>query len=157
LKWNGHFPAGCSCFQRHPLASVSRCSAACATMFPQMDVQRNPSPLCHVVIPAPDLAKAKSFYEAIFGWRVQADVPGPNYWFFESGNLGGAFSSNKRPASQSTVLVIRVDDMQTILDQIMKHGGTIIQDRSRIGDASAGYDAYFLDPNGNELGLHSSE
>jgi predicted enzyme related to lactoylglutathione lyase len=124
-----------------------------------MDVLRNPSPspFCHVVIPAPDLAKAKSFYEAIFGWRVRVDVPGPNYWFFESGNVGGAFSSTKKPAQQSTVLVIQVDDMQNILDQIRKHGGTVIQDRSQIGDAPAGYDAYFLDPNGNELGLHSNQ
>jgi predicted enzyme related to lactoylglutathione lyase len=122
-----------------------------------MDVQKNRSPFCHVVIPAPDLAKAKSFYEAIFGWRVEANFPGPNYWFFESGNVGGAFSSSKRPARQPTVLVIQVDDMQTTLDHIRKCGGTVIQDRSRIGDAASGYDAYFLDPNRNELGLHSNQ
>jgi predicted enzyme related to lactoylglutathione lyase len=40
-----------------------------------MDIQKSRSPFCHVVIPAPDLAKAKAFYEAIFGWRVQANFP----------------------------------------------------------------------------------
>jgi predicted enzyme related to lactoylglutathione lyase len=121
-----------------------------------MDVQRNRNPFCHVVIPAPNLAKAKSFYEAIFGWRVQANVPGPNYWFFESGNVGGAFSSNKKPTQQSTLLVIQVDDVWATLDDIRKYGGTVIQDRSQIGDATSGYDAYFLDPNGNELGVYSN-
>jgi uncharacterized protein len=121
-----------------------------------MDVQKNRSPFCHVVIPAPNLAKAKSFYEAIFGWRVHANVPGPNYWFFESGNVGGAFSSNKKPTQQSTVLVIQVDDVRATLDDIRKYGGTVIQDRSQIGDAASGYDAYFLDPNGNELGVYSN-
>ena len=62
-------------------------------------LQRNSSPFCHVVIPAPDLAKANSFYEAIFGWRVQ--VPGPNYWFFESRNVGGAFSKVWSHTTQS--------------------------------------------------------
>lgn len=122
-----------------------------------MAIQRNRSPFCHVVIPAPDLAKAKSFYEAIFGWHVQANVPGPNYWFFESGNVGGAFSSHKKPAERSTVLVMQVDDMRATLEHIGKHGGTVIQDRGRIGDAAPGYDAYFLDPNGNEMGLHSNQ
>jgi predicted enzyme related to lactoylglutathione lyase len=120
-------------------------------------VQRNRNPFCHIVIPAPDLAKVKSFYEAVFGWRVQANVPGPNYWFFESGNVGGASSSDKKPAERSTVLVIQVDDMRAVLDHIRKYGGTVTQDRSRIGAAASGYDAYFIDPNGNEMGIHSDQ
>jgi predicted enzyme related to lactoylglutathione lyase len=77
-----------------------------------MDYQRSRSSFCHIVISAPDLAKARSF---------------------------------------------KVDDMRTILDLITKHGGTAIQDRGRIGDVAAGYDAYFLDPNGNEMGLYSHQ
>src|SRR5215471_14825403 len=114
-----------------------------------------PSPFCHIVIPAPDLEKAKSFYEQIFGWRVEAHKPGAKYWFFESGNVGGGFDGNSVPAARSVVLVMRVDDMQTTLRRIVELGGTIKQDRSRIGEASPGYDAYFFDPNGNEMGLYS--
>ena len=122
-----------------------------------MEKQRSGSPFCHIVIPAPDLAKAKSFYEAIFGWRVRENAPGPQYWFFESGNVGGAFNGSRKPAQSSVVLVIKVDDMQTTLDSISKHGGTVTQGRSRIGEAASGYDAYFLDPNGNEIGLYSDQ
>jgi predicted enzyme related to lactoylglutathione lyase len=114
-----------------------------------------PSPFCHIVIPAPDLEKAKSFYEQIFGWRVEAHKPGAKYWFFESGNVGGGFDANSIPVARSVVLVMRVDDMQATLRRIVELGGTIKQDRSRIGEASPGYDAYFLDPNGNEMGLYS--
>jgi predicted enzyme related to lactoylglutathione lyase len=114
-----------------------------------------PSPFCHIVIPAPGLQKAKSFYEAIFGWRVQAGVPGPDYWFFESGNVGGAFQGNRKPAAGSVVLFIQVDDLEATLDRIVNHGGTVTQGRGRIGEATPGYDAYFLDPNGNEVGLYS--
>jgi predicted enzyme related to lactoylglutathione lyase len=115
------------------------------------------SPFCHIVIPAPDLEKAKSFYEQIFGWRVEAHTPGTKYWFFESGNIGGAFNGNSMPSARSVVLVMRVDDMSTTLQRIVELGGTIKQDRSRIGEASSGYDAYFLDPNGNEMGLYSEQ
>lgn len=120
-----------------------------------MGDQRTRGAFCHIVIPARDLAKAKSFYEAIFGWQVQMNVPGPGYWFFESGNVGGAFSSNKKPAEETTVLMISVDDMRATLDLISQQGGIVTQDRSRIGDAAEGYDAYFRDPNGNEMGLYS--
>ena len=48
----------------------------------------------------------------------------------------------------------RVDDVDATPSRIVKHG-RIIQPSGRIGKASPGYDAYFLDPNGNEMGLYS--
>jgi len=116
-----------------------------------------PSSFCHIVIPSPDLERAKLFYEQIFGWRTQAYVPGEKYWFFQSGNVGGAFDGHRRPAAKSVVLVIRVHDLQRTLETIAKHGGKVIQGPGRIGEASPGHDAYFLDPNGNEMGLYSAE
>ena len=113
------------------------------------------SPFCHIVIPAPDLPKAQQFYEKIFRWTVAENRPGPAYWFFESGNVGGAFDSKAQPARGSIVLVIEVEDMPATIQSIVRLGGTIVQDRSRIGEAADGYDAYFLDPNGNRLGIHS--
>ena len=115
------------------------------------------APFCHIVIPAPDLAKAKDFYEYIFGWRVRVNHPGPAYWFFESGNVGGAFDQNAHPTQGSIVLVLEVADMPAMIQRIVERGGTILQPRSRIGEAAQGYDAYFLDPNGNRMGLHSIE
>jgi uncharacterized protein len=112
-------------------------------------------PFCHIVIPAPDLEKAKSFYETVFGWRVDANVPGQNYWFFESGNIGGAFSSNHKPAARSITLMITVEKMEETLDLIRNNGGVVTRDRSAIGDAASGFDAYFLDPNENEMGIYS--
>jgi len=114
-----------------------------------------PSPFCHIVIPSPDLEKAKLFYEQIFGWKTEANVPGASYWFFESGNVNGAFDGSRRPAAQSVVLVMRVTDLRGTLERIVQHGGRVTRNASRIGEASPGYDAYFLDPNGNEMGLYS--
>ena len=114
-----------------------------------------PSPFCHIVIPAPDLMLAKAFYERVFGWRVQENVPGSSYWFFESGNVGGAFDGKARPSRGSVVLVLRVEDLEDAVEQVRQNGGTVTQEPGRIGEADPGRDAYFLDPNGNELGLYS--
>jgi hypothetical protein len=112
------------------------------------------SPFCHIAIPAPDLEKAKNFYERVFGWSVQQNVPGQKYWFFESGNVSGAFNGDTKPASGSVVLVLRVDEMDAAITRIREHGGTVTQEPSAIGKADPGRDAYFLDPNGNEMGVY---
>lgn len=115
------------------------------------------SPFAHIVIPAPDLEKALTFYTEVFGWRVQRGVPGQGYWFFESGNVSGAFDRSRRIAVGSTLLILRVADMQQALASISKQGGTVSRGRERIGNADPGYDAYFVDPNGNELGIYSAD
>jgi len=112
------------------------------------------SPFCHIAIPAPDLERAKAFYEQVFGWRVRENVPGPGYWFFESGNLGGAFDGNAQPAAGSVMLVLEVPDMAAAIARIRAHGGTVTKEPSAIGDADSGWDAYFTDPNGNALGVY---
>jgi predicted enzyme related to lactoylglutathione lyase len=122
-----------------------------------MEKSERAASVCHIVIPAPDLPSAKQFYEKIFKWTVKENHPGPAYWFFESGNLGGAFDSKAQPAQGSIVLVIEVEDMPATIQSIIRLGGSIVQDRSRIGEAAAGYDAYFLDPNGNKVGIYSRE
>ncbi len=88
-----------------------------------------------------------------FGWRIQANTPSSNYCFFESGNISGAFNGNNKPAARSISLVIKVADRP----RIRNNGGSITQDRSAIGEADPGYDAYFLDPNGNEMGIYSDK
>lgn len=114
------------------------------------------NPFCHIVIPAPDLAKARDFYRQVFGWQVQDNHPGPKYWFFESGNVGGAFSGHRQPAANSVQLILRVDNMAETLAKIELHGGRVTRPKAAIGEADSGYDAHFLDPNGNEMGLYSA-
>lgn len=114
------------------------------------------TPFCHIVIAAPDLGKAKAFYETVFGWEVTSDNPAPTYWFFKSGNVGGAFSSDMKPNGDPIVpLFLKVDDMAAALRKVQEHGGRIVKGKGPIGEADPGQDAHFLDPNGNRIGLYS--
>ena len=116
-----------------------------------------PAPFCHIVIAAPDLGKAKAFYESVFGWEVSPDNPAPTYWFFKSGNVGGAFSSDMKPYADATVpLFLKVDDMAAVLRKIEAQGGRVVKGKGAIGEADPGQDAHFLDPNGNRMGLYAS-
>ena len=74
---------------------------------------------------------------------------------FESGNVGGAFDGNRTPSAISVTVVLRVDDMEETLKRVTEKAGSIIRGPSRIGEAATGCDAYFLDSNGNEIGLYS--
>ena len=74
------------------------------------------APFGHIVIPAPDLEKARRFYEGVFGWTVRRNEPGPGYWFFESGNVGGALDRDGQPAAGSVRLILRVTDMAETLE-----------------------------------------
>ena len=112
------------------------------------------SPFCHIVIPSPDLEKAKHIYERVFGWKVQVNVPGPGYWFFESGNVGGAFDAARKPVAGTVALFLRVDNIDEAVLRIRENGGTITQEPGAIGDADPGRDAHFLDPNGNEMAVY---
>jgi uncharacterized protein len=122
-----------------------------------MNTKIEACPFCHIVIPASDLEKARVFYSEVFGWQVQKNVPGNYYWFFKSGNVDGAFSAGTQAASGSISLVIRVDDMPATLERVTQWGGVITRARSSMGDADPGFDAYFRDPNGNEMGVYSDK
>jgi predicted enzyme related to lactoylglutathione lyase len=78
----------------------------------------------------------------------------PTIRFFESGNVGGAFNGNTKPAVGAVVLVLRVENMDAAIAKIREHGGRVTQEPGVIGEADPGRDAYFLDPNGNAMGLY---
>ncbi len=113
------------------------------------------SPFCHIAIPAQDLHKAQAFYRDVFGWQTTENVPGPRYWFFQSGNVSGAFDGSLSGSATGVVLVLGVTEITETLRLVTEHGGSVIRGRSAIGEASDGFDAYFLDPNGNKVGVYS--
>ena len=106
---------------------------------------------CHIEIPAPDLEKAKVFYEKLFLWKINI-FPDNSYAFFDDGLVGGGFDPLLPISRDGINLVIAVEDINTKLKEIISDGGKIVKEKTLISEEH-GYYASFLDPNGNRLSI----
>ena len=119
----------------------------------------------HFEIPADDIARAKQFYGAIFGWQLQ-DMQGEAMGDYtiamttpvdeqsqlptEPGAINGGMM--KRSAdTPSPVITIEVDGIDDSLKQVEAASGSVVSPRSEI--PGMGAFAYFKDTEGNVLGL----
>lgn len=120
----------------------------------------------HFEIPADDIARARAFYEASFGWKT-SEFPMPDgtpyvglhtgpvdeknmckeVGFINGGMVqrGGAF-----PITGPTVAVV-VPDLDTALERVTAAGGSIVMDKKNVADM--GYYAYVKDTEGNVVGV----
>jgi uncharacterized protein len=115
-------------------------------------------------IPATDTSRAKKFYESIFEIEMKTmDMMGFEMVFFPSsdnmeGKVSGAIvkGSSHIPSMDGVVIYLNANpDIQPILDRIEASGGKIIMPRTLISD-QVGYMAFFLDTEGNRIGLHAA-
>ena len=109
----------------------------------------------YIEIPANDLAKAKTFYSAVFNWKFE-DY-GPEYCAFNDGRLNGGFFRSQQhtsTANGSALVVLYADDLEATLTRVEAHGGTIVRD---IFAFPGGRRFHFADSNGNELAVWSDK
>ncbi|WP_375324755.1 VOC family protein [Flagellimonas sp. GZD32] len=114
-------------------------------------------------IPVTDMARAKTFYEAVFQIDIQIhDLGGTKMgWFpWEEGKPGspGGLIENKShytPSETAGVLIyFSSADVSNELGRIEAAGGKIVQPKTQISP-DIGYMALFLDTEGNRIALHS--
>lgn len=108
--------------------------------------------LDYVELTVTDLAAAKDFYTAAFGWRFHdygseyAGIASPT----GEGEVGGlAVSAEPRPAGGPFVLLFS-DDLSATAEAIERAGGTIVEQAYAF---PGGRRLHFADPSGNELGV----
>lgn len=116
-------------------------------------------------IPVKDINRAQSFYESIFSINMSdmIDMMGMQMVMFpvdsQSGKVGGGLvqSDMHVPSQDGSVLYLNANEsgMQNILDRIAEAGGQVVMPRTLI-DEQTGYMAFFIDSEGNKVGLHSS-
>ena len=118
-------------------------------------------------VPAADFERAKKFYATIFDKEVK-DLPIqtpwkmaglPNYDSAQRGVGGGILWGTGYKLSNTGVVVYLNAgvDFDNVLARIPKAGGKILVDKRPVGEkAEYGYLAYFLDSEGNRLGLRST-
>ena len=113
-----------------------------------------PAEICHINIPAPDLAKAKAFYTKVFGWKYTPMRGMDRYAFWSAGEVSGGFDADVKPAKKGVTLFLAVADIAAALKKIEFSGGKAVQAKTAI-PGNYGFMATFLDPNGNGMGLWS--
>ncbi|PLK43579.1 MULTISPECIES: VOC family protein [unclassified Emticicia] len=113
-------------------------------------------------IPVTDFDRAKKFYEAIFDLTLTPlDMPGFQMAMFpsEPPYVGGALVKGQSHEPGTTGIVVYLNanpDLQLVVDRIVPAGGQVIMPKTLI-DEQTGFMAFFIDSEGNSLGLHSNK
>ncbi len=115
-------------------------------------------------IPVKDLNRAKKFYEKVFGIKKMdtMEMMGMEMAFFPwkagSGKANGGLCKSKmhKPSKTGTVVYLNANpDLNVVLKKINKAGGEVTMPKTSIGEN--GYMAFFIDTEGNSIGLHSNK
>ncbi len=117
------------------------------------------NPFVHVELNTTDVAKAKSFYGALFDWKLQ-DMPSPDgttYTMIEVGEgTGGGLMKHPVPGAPSMWLAyVLVDDVRAATARAKSLGATILEDVSEV--PGMGWLSIISDPTGAILGLWQSQ
>lgn len=113
----------------------------------------------HFEIPADEPKRAKKFYEKVFGWEI-AEWEGPvEYWLIKTGEedepgIDGAIMKKEDP-NMSVYNSIEVPSFEEFKEKIEKNGGKMVTPKMTI--PGVGYFAYFIDTEGNQLGIMESD
>jgi predicted enzyme related to lactoylglutathione lyase len=114
----------------------------------------------HFEVPFDDADRARSFYRDVFDWQIQP-VPEMSYNMVstgptgdqgpsEPGYIGGGMLQRQEPVTMP-VITLQVDDIDSALIAIDKHGGHAVGEKMPVGEM--GFAAYFHDSEGNLMGL----
>jgi predicted enzyme related to lactoylglutathione lyase len=112
-------------------------------------------------IPVTNMSRAKAFYSKVLG----GDLPTQNMG--EDGTMsilpyqegvGGALVHNEtwnyKPSQEGTIVYLNGgQDLSVALGKVNAAGGKVLVDKMGIGEN--GFIAFFLDTEGNKVGLHS--
>ncbi len=121
------------------------------------------NPVVHFEMPAEDKARAKKFYECVFGWKMTqlgkemgeyllattSPVDKNNMHINKGAINGGFFQKGK----EGTIphIVIAVDDLKKSMEMVKKSGGEITGEPMNI--PGIGEFVMFKDTEGNKVGM----
>jgi len=114
-------------------------------------------------IPAKDITRAKKFYESVFNVKME-DMPemmGMKMTGFPTemgnGKVSGALvqSQMHNPSTDGAVVYLNANPaIQTVIERVEKSGGKVVMPKTHISP-EIGYMAFFVDSEGNKIGLHA--
>jgi len=116
---------------------------------------------CWLSIPANDVARAKVFYQTVFGWKFRAS-PDPSYTedtfaFFTTPTpiiMGAIVKCNQPSANKPGVGVefyLLVDDIEEAFERVKAAGGSVVMEKVADGDHTLR--GRVSDTEGNVIGI----
>ena len=112
-----------------------------------------PNPFVHVELHTKDMAKARPFYERLFGWELK-DMPMPgggSYTLIGVGEGVGGGMMSDATAPPHWLAYVGVDDVRAKTQQAKSLGATVLQDVMDVGEY--GTMSVIRDPSGAVLAL----
>ncbi len=122
------------------------------------------NPIVWFEIYVQDMARAKRFYEAVFGFsltRLESPIPGMELWSFpmqkDAPGATGALvkMEGKDSGGGGTLIYFSCADCSAEAARAAASGGRIFREKFPIGQY--GFIALVYDTEGNMIGLHSME
>ena len=118
----------------------------------------------HFELQADDAERAKKFYEAALGWKIdKSNMPGVgmDYWMINTGEgpgiNGGLYKRSDNPARQTRGFdcTVLVDDIDKVIAAVKTNGGKIEtwENREKWEMKGLGWFSRVIDPEGNTFGL----
>jgi uncharacterized protein len=112
---------------------------------------------------ATDIARATKFYESVFDVKMaQSEMMGMKMAFFPAEDMNGKVSGglvqgpDHKPSKEGAVVYLNANpDLATALSKVENAGGKILMPKMHISP-EIGHMAFFLDTEGNKVGLHSN-
>lgn len=114
-------------------------------------------------ISATDIKRAKKFYETIFGIEMpEQEMMGMKMAFFPAEDMNGKVSGglvestiHKPSADGAKIYLNGNPNLDNALSKVEAAGGKVTMPKTKISD-EIGHMAFFIDTEGNNVGLHSN-
>jgi len=128
-------------------------------------MDKNSNALNWFEIPAKDISRAKTFYEKSFSVSMQdmGEMMGMKMTGFPAemgnGRVSGALVQSQMHIPSETGAIIYLNanpSIQTVIDQIKAAGGKIVMPKTQVSP-EIGFMAFFIDSEGNKVGLHAQK
>ena len=105
----------------------------------------------YIQIPALEVSRSATFYQAVFGWTIRVRGDGEMAFDDKPGGVSGVWILGRPPSVEPGLLLyICVDDIESTIAAIVAAGGEITQP---VGGDAGEITARFRDPGGNVLGI----
>lgn len=99
-----------------------------------------------------DLAKAKAFYQDVFGWSFQDW--GDDYIDTKDSGVSCGINADTSHRSKTSLIVIYVKDLEGAVNKVVSAGGKVTRE---VFSFPGGRRFHYIDPVGNELAVWSDK